>query len=143
MALNIDYSDKLNDHESYLNILKLLQKKCDYIELLIIDGKDKESNPIVREFKDDIILVRKGDEGYSTLNNIVYLKSSKKIFDYLAQYETFCKFYKDKKVENDCDRYENTDFGFDDIGFYDKDGNILLGTITHECSIGISDELLN
>ena len=47
-----------------------------------------------------------------------------------------------KKVENDCDRYENTDFEFDDIGFYDKDGNILLGTITHECSIGISDDLL-
>lgn len=58
MALTINYSDKLNDHESYLNILKLLQKKCDYIELLVIDG------------------------------------------------------------------------------------NILLGTITHECSIGISDDLL-
>lgn len=26
MALTINYSDKLNDHESYLNILKLLQK---------------------------------------------------------------------------------------------------------------------
>ena len=97
MALTINYSDKLNDHESYLNILKLLQKKCDYIELLIIDGKDKESNPIVRKFKDDILIVRKGYNGYPTLNNIVYLKSSKKIFDYLAQYETFCKFYNDKK----------------------------------------------
>lgn len=28
MALTINYSDKLNDHDNYLNILKLLQKNA-------------------------------------------------------------------------------------------------------------------
>lgn len=35
----IDYSGKLNNHIDYLNMLKLLDKKCNYIEIVLIDGK--------------------------------------------------------------------------------------------------------
>ena len=39
------------------------------------------------------------------------------------------------------DRSETTDFGYDDIAFYDKDNRCLLNTTTHEGYIMIDDDL--
>ena len=141
----IDYRNKLNTHDEYLKILEILRKKCEHIELIIIDGKDKYSNPIVREFKDDIVLVKKDYCGYSTLNDVVYIKATKNFFDYLTRYETFCKYYYAHTKENNdsYDKCENTNFGYDDIVFFDKEGNVLLFTTTHECNISISEKLLD
>ena len=52
-----DYTGKLNDHESYLDILNKIDKKCEYIEVVILD--ERESNDLIEEFRNDIISVKK------------------------------------------------------------------------------------
>ena len=60
------------------------------------------------------------------------------MFKFLEKYETFCKYY----VSQNGDYIEITDFGYDDIAFYDENDNYLLFTATHEGDIAISDELI-
>ena len=36
----VDYTGKLNSHEEYILMLKKIQEKCDYIEIVIIDEKE-------------------------------------------------------------------------------------------------------
>ena len=73
------------------------------------------------------------------------IKASKELFDYLTQYETFCKYYEygtTPKSLSRGDYSEITDFGYDDIAFYDKKDEILLCTTTHEGYISISDAIV-
>ena len=51
----IDMTGKLNNHDDYLNILNFLEKKCCYIEIFLIDGKD--TNDLVEKFKKNIIIL--------------------------------------------------------------------------------------
>ena len=52
----------------------------------------------------------------------------------MRKYETFCKtiVYKNKLFNYETLQAETTDFGVDDIAFFDSDDNILLATVTHE-----------
>lgn len=136
----IDYTGKINTHEEYIKMLKKLKEKCDYIEIVIID--EREDNELVREFKNDIIEKHKVSKWWGTetqaINNLYKIKSSDDLFKYLEKYETFCKYYVGKKGDTN----ETTDFGYDDIAFYDKENNYLLMTTTHEGYIAVNESLL-
>ena len=147
----IDYIGKLNCHEDYLKIINKLEQKSLYIEIVIIS--ERESNELVDKLKEDIIGIKKVSKWWGTStalqNNLYKIKASKKLFEYLRQYETFCKYYTFDQLEEDgrtnifCgDQVEYTDFGCDDIVFYDDKELPLLYTTTHEGYIMIRDDLL-
>lgn len=143
----VDYDGKLNNNKDYLNMLKKLQEKCEYIEVVII--WEGETNDLVEKFQKDIIERKKVSEWWATktsaVNNFFKIKASDELFKYLEQFETFCKFYfYDDNIKSliKGDYCENTDFGIDDIAFYDKDGNMLLGTTTHEGYISVCEDLV-
>ena len=145
-----DYTGKLNDHESYLDILNKIDKKCEYIEVVILD--ERESNDLIEEFRNDIISVKKVKEWWGTevdslepCNYLYQLKYSKRLYNYLSKFETFCKYFEygtTKKSLEYGDYREITDFGMDDIAFYDQNGNYLLWTTTHEGYIMVNDKII-
>ena len=143
----IDYTGKLNEKKDYLRILEKLKSKTSYIEIVILDGK--KTNELVTMFQSDIISHNKVNRWWGTItkgqNNLYRIKSSDELFNYLKKFETFCKYYHygtTKKSLNHGDYSEDTDFGIDDIAFYDINGNTLLNTTTHEGYILISEEIM-
>jgi len=150
----VDYTGKLNDHKSYLDMLSRLEDKTDYIEIVLRDNA--EQNEIVEYFQTDIILSKTVSEWWGTKTSgkqkLFRIKSSKELFKFLSKYETFCKYHIAKGYEPNFyedgsgiyyDVQECTDFGWDDILFYDDNENILLYTTTHECYITINDNLIS
>ncbi len=143
----VDYTGKLNDHKSYLDMLNRLEDKTDYIEIVLRDNA--KQNEIVEYFQDDIISSKIVSEWWGTKTSekqkLFRIKSSKELFKFLPKYETFCKFYAcfDDEFGQYVGVQECTDFGWDDIAFYDNNDNILLCTTTHECDITINDDLIS
>ena len=118
----IDYTGKLNEHQEYLSILKRLEKSCIYIEYVLVN-------------EDDTRLI----ERFSSLMISVYrFKASKALFDYLKQFETFCQY----SVSRYGDYAQETDFGINDIAFFDHEAKPLLYTTTHEGYIIIREDIL-
>jgi len=143
----IDYTGKLNNHEEYIKILEKIEVKCKYIEVVIIDKR--KSNELVDKFSSDILEHKKVSEWWGTktnaANNLYKIKASKELFDYLTQYETFCKYYEygtTPKSLSRGDYSEITDFGYDDIAFYDEKDEILLCTTTNEGYISVSEKIV-
>lgn len=142
----IDYTGKLNEHEKYINILKKIEVKCKYIEIVIIDGR--KSNELVDKFSNEILNTKKVSKWWGTstrASNYLYkIKATKELFDYLSKYDTFCKYYEYGSNEESLTRgdySEITNFGYDDIAFYDENNNCILCTTTHEGYISINDEI--
>lgn len=137
----IDYTGKLNEHTHYLQILNKLKKKTSYIEIVLIDGK--KTNNLVEKFKNQIISIESVSEWWGTKtfgrNRLVRINSSDELFSYLESFETFCKYYTSK---NRGDYSLLTDFGIDDIAFYDSLNDILLCTTTHEGYIIVNEKLI-
>lgn len=123
---SVNYEGKLNDHKDYIKMLTILEKKCDFIGITF-------EHEIVKEFKNDIIQVEKSNTWWgietSFVETLYYIKASKKLFEFLSKYETFCKYIVDFK---NGDYVEETSFGVEDIAFFDKECNLLLRTNTHE-----------
>ena len=136
----MDYTGKLNEHEEYLKILKLLEEKTKYIEIVLID--EKETNDLVEKFKSDIVSSKIVSKWWGTQsvakNRLVRINASKELFDYLQQFETFCKYH--VSLQNG-EYSELTDFGCDDIAFYNESGEMMLSTITHEGYIMINEKI--
>ncbi len=133
----VDYTGKLNTHDKYIKMLNLLEKETVYIEIVTVD-----KNKIVEKLKQDVLKMEKVNVWWCTKSADVYklyrIKSSKELFNYLRSFETFCKYYYDDKG----DKQISTDFGYDDIAFYNKNDEIMLCTCTHECFIDINQKLL-
>ena len=143
----IDYTGKLNNHEAYIKVLNKIESKCKYIEIVIIDGR--ESNELVDKFTRDILDRKKVSKWWGietkSVNNLYKIRATKEFFTYLTKYETFCKYYEygsNKESFARGDYSEITDFGYDDIAFYDENDNYILVTTTHEGNIAISDEII-
>ena len=143
----IDYTGKLNNHEEYINILDKIEIKCKYIEVVVIDGR--KSNELIDKFKDDILNIKKVSKWWGTQtrgSNYLYrINSSKEIFEYLRNVETFCKYYEygsNNESLRRGDYSEITDFGLDDIAFYDNNNDCLLCTTTHEGYIAANKKIL-
>ena len=135
----IDNTGKLNNHSEYLDVLKYLELKTKYIEVVLIDKK--KTNHLVDKFSEDIVSINNVSEWWGTKttvkNKLIKIKASPELFEYLRKFETFCKYYMSYRG----DRTETTDFGIDDIAFYNKRDEILLCTTTHEGYIMIKDDL--
>ena len=143
----IDYTGKLNNHEEYIKVLNRIEQKCKYVEIVIIDGR--KSNDIVDNFSSDILEIKKVSKWWGTeiesVNNLYRIKATKEFFTYLTKYETFCKYYEygsSKESFTRGDYSEITNFGYDDIAFYDENNNYILFTITHEGNIAINNEII-
>mgnify|MGYP003474995305 CR=1 FL=1 len=143
----IDYTGKINNHEEYIKILDKIKPICKYIEIVVIDGK--ENNELVDKFSEYIIDTKKVSKWWgnetSIVNNLYKIRASEEFFDYLKKYETFCKYYEygtTKESLTRGDYSEITNFGYDDIAFYDEFDNYLLFTTTHEGNIAINDKIL-
>ncbi|MBQ3021007.1 MAG: hypothetical protein IJD92_02130 [Bacilli bacterium] len=142
----IDYTGKLNTHEEYIKILNKLENKTKYIEIVIINNKNK--NDLVFKFKDNIIETKKVSEWWGTITKgtryLYKIIATKEIFTYLRKFETFTKYYKYGSNNESLKRGDYsliTDFGMDDIAFFDKDNVCLLCTTTHEGYILINKKL--
>ena len=143
----IDYTGKLNNHEEYINVLDKIEIKCKYIEVVVIGGR--KSNELIDKFKDDILNIKKVSKWWGTQtrgSNYLYrINSSKEIFEYLRNFETFCKYYEygsNNESLRRGDYSEITDFGLDDIAFYDNNNDCLLCTTTHEGYIAANKKIL-
>ena len=112
----IDYTGKINNHEEYIKVLNKIESKCKYIEIVIIDGR--KNNELVDEFSSDILDSKKVSEWWGTKTRGSNNESLRR-----------------------GDYCEITDFGLDDIAFYDKNANCLLCTTTHEGYIAISEKI--
>lgn len=139
----IDYTGKLNKHEDYIKILNKLELKTKYIKIVFVDGK----HDLVNKFKNDIIESDKVSQWWGTVtskkHNLYKINASKELFIYLRKFETFTKHHKygsDIKSLSYGDYSEVTDFGIDDIAFYDDKDNCLLCTTTHEGYIMIDEK---
>ena len=140
---NVDYIGKLNDHESYLKMLNVLERKCKYIAI-------DSSHEIIDAFQNDIIKYEQSNTIWGTWTSIkfkvTFIKTSKELFEYLKKYETFCKYITNVKkeffgVEYICDNVEITSFGCNNIAFYDENNSVLLCTNTHEGFIDVRDDI--
>lgn len=140
----IDYTGKLNNHKQYIDILNKLKPHCKYIEIVVIDGR--KSNKLIEKFKDDILEVKKVSKWWGTetkgSNYLYKINFSEELFEYLKQFETFCKYYEYGSNNESLirgDYSEITDFGLDDIAFYNENNESLLCTTTHEGYIAINN----
>lgn len=136
----IDYTGNLNEHNKYLQTLKQLESKCQYIEYVLVNEEETE---FIEKFKNLIVSVEKKNKWWGTKssqkNKVYKMRSSNEIFKYLRQFETFCKY----TTSNTNDNIENTDFGINDIAFMDNKELPLLFTTTHEGYITIRDDLFS
>ena len=143
----VDYTGKLNNHETYINVLNKIEPKCKYIEIVVVWGR--KSNELVDKFSEDILTVNKVSKWWGTetrrTNYLYRINYSKELFEYMRQFETFCKYHEygsNKESLRRGDYSETTNFGIDDIAFYDKDDNYLLYTTTHEGYISINNQII-
>ncbi len=135
----VDYTGRLNGHKEYLQVISKLENKCKWIEYVLVDEDDQE---FIEQFESLIISVNYKNQWWGTKSSgkskIYKLKASKEVFKYLIQFETFCKLvFSDKG-----DIVKDTNFGINDIAFFDDKELPLLFTTTHEGYITIRDDLL-
>lgn len=135
----IDYAGKLNHHDKYLEMMKILEKKCRYMEYVLIDEND---TVFVEKFDRFIVSVKKKNTWWGTKSaresKAFRLQSSREIFEYLKRMETFCKYVR----SDNGDIVERTDFGINDIAFFDDEKLPLLYTTTHEGEILVREDIV-
>lgn len=134
----VDYTGKLNNHNGYLQVIKQLENKCRYMEYVLVNEDETE---FIEKFESFIISLELKNQWWGTKSSqkskVYKIKSSEEIFEYLKQFETFCRY----TISNNGDIVEDTDFGINDIAFFDDKEIPLLFTTTHEGYITIRDDL--
>ncbi len=135
----VDYTGKMNSHNEYLETIKQLEKKSKYIEYVLVD---EDEIGFTERFTESIVEVREKNKWWGTKSSgkckVYRIKASKEMFKFLKQFETFCKcIFSDQQG----DTVENTDFGINDIAFFDDKELPLLFTTTHEGYVTIRDDL--
>ena len=137
----VDYTGKINSHGEYIEILKKLEKKSQFIEYVLVDETDTK---FIENFRNLIISMTSKNKWWGTKTRgkgrqIYKIKSSKEIFQYLSKFENFCKY----TVSIYGDIVESTDFGINDIAFFDDSEIPLLFTTTHEGYITTRNDLFS
>lgn len=134
----VSYTGKLNNHNEYLQAIRQLENKCKYIEYVLVN---EDETKFIENFESLIISLELRNKWWGTKsshkNKVYKIKASDDIFKYLKQFETFCKY----TISNYGDIVEDTDFGINDIAFFDDKDIPLLFTTTHEGYITIRDDL--
>ncbi len=134
----IDYTGKLCDHKAYLDALGRIESRCTRIEYTIVD----DDISFVERFSDLVVGKKTKNKWWGTKtggrgSDVYTLRASAEIFSYLRRFETFCKY----DVSEYGGRCELTDFGMNDIAFFDGGELPLLFTTTHEGYIMARDDI--
>jgi len=135
----VDYTGKLNNHDDYLHVLKHLEHSCKYLEYVLVDEAD---TAFLKQFEHLILTSKQKNKWWGTKSGgkskWYRLKSSQDVFRYCKQFATFCKY-----INTDMgDVAIETDFGINDIAFFDDHELPLLYTTTHEGYIMIRSDFL-
>lgn len=134
----VDYTGKLNHHKDYIQVIKQLDKKCKYMEYVLVNDDETE---LIERFDSLIISIKLKNKWWGTKSSgkskVYRIKASQAVFQYLKQFETFCKYI----ASSDGDTVEATDFGMNDIAFFDDHSIPLLFTTTHEGYVMIRNDL--
>lgn len=124
----------LTSNEEYLEVLRALEVKTKYIEIVQATWI-KEDDEVVNFALDNLQLLEKEKPSewwgntYAGDDTVKYrFKADKKYFEFLRKFESFYI----NEITNNSLKTRGTDFGFDDICFYDEDNNKLFYTTTHE-----------
>lgn len=137
----VDYTGKFNSYNEYLQVIEQLENKCKYIEYVLIDENDTK---FIEKFENFIVSLKLKNKWWGTKssqkNKVYKIKTSNEIFKHLKKFETFCKYI---ISNNSDDIVETTDFGINDIAFFDDKELPLLFTTTHEGCITIRDDLFS
>ena len=131
---------KLTSHDQYLKLLKLLEREATIIEIVQINGDD-QNDPIIKAAQPYIIRKQNVNQWLGTLRKGAgvpkyTLRAEKPFFGFLQRYEGVFFNEMDKRG---CDTVRETDFGQDDIAFFNRKGEPLFYTTTHEgyAAIGV------
>ena len=128
----------INEHINYLEMLKLLKCKTKYIEYVIVDEEDTR---IADKFNQDIVLEKSVNKWWGTKTSqkckLYRIKASNELFSYLKKFETFCIM----KCNQWGDVAQYTDFGINDIAFFDDKNEPILYTTTHEGYIELRNDI--
>ena len=86
----VDYTGKINSHDEYLEILKKLEKKSQYIEYVLVDETDTK---FIEKFTSLIVSMTSKNKWWGTKTGgrgrqVYKIKSSKDIFQHLNKFET-------------------------------------------------------
>lgn len=134
----LNYTGKLNTHDSYIKILDKIESKCKFIEYVLVDEDDTQ---FIDRFETSVISVICKNKWTGTTTSqkakIYKMNPSIEIFKYLKTFETFCIC----KTTMYGDIAEETNFGMNDIAFFDDNELPLLFTTTHEGYISVRNDI--
>ncbi|MDE7264285.1 MAG: hypothetical protein K2N64_06460 [Anaeroplasmataceae bacterium] len=129
---------KLNEHSEYLKILNILEQKTKYIEYVLVDESDTW---FINALQEDIYEQKKVNHWWGTKTSqrccLYKIKASTTLFSILRKFSTFCVM----KSGEWGDYTEATDFGINDIAFFDDRTEPILFTTTHEGYIEIREDI--
>ena len=133
----------LNTHDEYLQMLAQLEKQTTQIEYALVDKNDTK---FIELFTSDIVWKKETKQWWATTTSrktqLYRVKASGKLFKALRKYETFFHYYVSERCSGKADVWEETDFGLNDIAFFDNiHHEPLLYTTTHEGILCVSDAL--
>ncbi len=128
----------LNEHSEYVKLLDIIAKKTKYIEYVIIDSDDTK---LLDCFEEDIMFRKNTNKWWGTKisqsSTLYKIKASSKLFTFLKKFETFCI----QITNNFGDCVQFTDFGINDIAFFDDKTEPILFTTTHEGNILLREDI--
>ena len=129
---------ELNEHSDYVKVINILESKTKYIEYVVVDEDDVG---LIDYLQGDIIQQKYVNKWWGTKTSqsccLYKIKSTPKLFSRLKKFSTFCIF-----KTGDCGDYvESTDFGINDIAFFDDKSEPILFTTTHEGYIALRKDI--
>lgn len=128
----------LNTQEAYRNALQYLKAHTRYIEIVLVDESDTR---LIDAFAKDIVETRKTKRWWGTKSSrastLVTIKATSQLFHYLNGFSTFCILTTDAYGDHAL----STEFGENDIAFFDEKKEPLLFTTTHEGYIEIREDI--
>lgn len=142
----------IKTHKDYLRLLKELKYRTEYVYLYVGCPLNDEHKDFVLEYCNNHLILIKTEkvdclfgENAEINQHTQYIYSFENydnrehFFEFLSTFETFfhrdCLLDKSEKYQNRCD------FGLDDIGFVDKNGEVLCSTITHETMTYVNEKI--
>lgn len=134
----------IENHEQYLTLLKKLKDRTAYIVIVQVfrDKKDKlinHADSTMRLLEEKLADEWPGTKTYGGKNLQKVYAANDEFFDYL---ESFSSFFFSHIGKNEEFIVERTEFGVNDIAFYDIRKRCLFFTTTHEGYASLHENLL-
>lgn len=128
----------LNEHNQFLKILEILSTTTKYIEYVLVDEVDTS---LIDDLQGDILMQKYVNKWCGTKTSqrccLYKIKATPKLFSRLKKFTTFCI----SKTDFRGDYVEATNFGINDIAFFDDKSEPMLFTTTHEGYIALRKDI--